>query len=362
MKKLSKITALLLTLMLTMSALAACGGGGGDTAVSNSEGANAEPNDGMQGIVYAIPEGWQLKDVEPGSFSNYGNLEEPFSLSITATTQDILKDYEGEVKDMTVAEYYKKYYTPDKKSLEKYNTEVNEIKICGVDAYSYERKENGKTISKGANWLKDDVIYQIGIMNNEIEFDDEGNITNDPEGASEKVLADLDYVLASVKEGDGNSIQNTEININGIGNMSFDAPEGYSVTESFDEMITMKKDDGEPYIQISKETEESLAQWEGEDLPKNLKEYYDRGYHEEVEKTKIAGYDGYLDITPSDSEVGDIYTATAYFMTEDSVYEIRMEASEEIWDDEGNIKEGVKPLSDDDIATFKAFVNSFKKK
>lgn len=362
MKKLSKITALLLTLMLTMSALAACGGGGGDTAVSNSEGANAEPNDGMQGIVYAIPEGWQLNDVEAGSYARYKKEGTPFSLSVSATTQDILKEYEGEVKDMTVAEYYKKYYTPDKKSLKKNNTEVNEIKICGVDAYSYETKENGKTISKGANWLKDDVIYQIGIMNNEMEFDDEGNITNDPEGPSDKVLADLDYVMASVKEGDGNGIQNTEIKVDSIGNMSFDTPEGYKVSENFDDMVTMQKDGEEQYIQISRETEESLAQWEGEDLPKNLKEYYDRGYHEEVEKTKIAGYDGYLDITPSDSEVGDIYTATAYFMTEDSVYDIHMQASEEIWDDEGNIKEGVKPLSDDDIATFKAFVNSFKKK
>ena len=363
MKKLSKITAMLLTLMLIMSALAACGGGGGgDAAVSNSEGANAEPNDGMQGIVYAIPEGWQLNNVEPGSVSNYRKEGEPFSLSVSATTQEILNEFEGLEKDMTVAEYYKKYYTPDKKSLKKYNMEVNEIKICGVDGYSYQRKENGKIISKGVDWLKDDVIYQIDIMNNEMDYDDEGNITNEPEGASDKVLADLDYVVASVKEGDGNAIQNTELKIDSIVDMRFDAPEGYKVTESFYNVLNMQKDGGNTVIRINRETEESISEWEGEDIPKSLKEYYKDGKYEGIENTKISGYDGYFDISPSDPDSGDIYQASAKFMTEDAVFVIEMDAAYEIWDDEGNIKEEVKPLTDDDIATFKAFANSFKKK
>ena len=90
----------------------------------------------------------------------------------------------------------------------------------------------------------------------------------------------------------------------------------------------------------------------------SLKDYYNMSLYEGIETTKIAGYDGYINILSDEND--KYYSCNAGFLADDGVYDIYM--SSNAYDDDGNVKEGVEELSEDDLTLFRNFVESIEKK
>ena len=362
--KLMKISALLMVLIMALSLLAACGGSGSSSESGGGEAAEkaaaAEPNDGVQGIVYTVPEGWVKTGCEKGYYSTFEKEGSDFVFNVSATNEEKIKEWgDEEIKNMTIEEYFKKNYSRDDEWVKENNVEVKEIKICDVDAIQGARKTDKGVVSIGADWFFNDVIYSVGIRNKNTEYGEKGKIINDPEGASEQDLADYEFLIASIKPGDGSSLEKIELQVDTVGDFTFEKPEGYIVTTGADSFVDLEKTDSDIKIQINKTIESDFENWSGEDIPKTLKEYYEGGLGEDAEKTEIAGYEGYYTIYHEEN--GETYNARAVFMTEDAVYEGHIDAAEDMWGDEG-IKDGIKPLTDEDIADFKALMSSLKKK
>ena len=64
----------LLVIMLALAmvfAFAACGGGGGGGSDAPAADSSAEPNAGVSGIVFTVPDDWTLTDVNIGSHGSY---------------------------------------------------------------------------------------------------------------------------------------------------------------------------------------------------------------------------------------------------------------------------------------------------
>ena len=362
MKKLRKTTALLLTLALMMSALAACGGKKAESLSLDNDGVNAEPNTGVQGIVYAVPEGWKQTSVEIGEFSVFSKDDSEYSLNVYSTNQEQLASYDDEeISKMKIGDYYKKYYTPRQEK----NIEAYTVKICDTDA-NYEKRVTDKGCTEAITyWMYDDVIYSFYLVSNDAEIEDEEdeNASQDTAPMSDELLAEYEYVLASIKPGDGSSLQNDEVTVDSLGELSFDTPKGFTGVLSDANFADFEKADGGAIIELSRVSEndlEDLTTAEGE-TPKSVKEYYESNRGEDTESIQIAGRDGYIRL--SKEEDGKIYYGVASFMTDSSAYEIRIDSGDDsIWDDNGNLKKDAVSLTDDEIKAFEDFLKTIKLK
>lgn len=364
MRRKEKIGIIVLSLMLMTSAFAACGGGGsgGESsgASQESENTGAEPNSGIRGIVFAVPEEWTLKSASDYNIS-FEIPDSDFTFSASATSDDVLKD-EGlpdELKSDTMEEFFEKAFKASDEVKKRNNLQQSEMKICDTDAYYTERRtDDGKMMSAGAAWLYDGIIYDLSLGNYEA-YDEQGNFKEGSETLTDDKIEALKAVLVSVKPGDGAAMMSEALKAGFIGSLSFDVPEGYAVKEKADSYLSMEKEGSAAKIHINRIDDESLkalSEADGENYA-TLKDYFDGGQHDESETRKIADCDGYINKYPD--EDGKYYNVLARLTAEDAIYEISMDTDAY---DENGLKADAIALTDDDMAEFEALLDSMKKK
>lgn len=343
------ILALLISLAMIIS-LTACGGGGSEAPAGTEA---AEPNAGLKGIVFSIPDGWTINDVGT-NYANYTSPDSKSTLQVYKTEQSDIDEFEE--TSMSVQEYFDKYHKPTEEELADNELETEDIKACDSAGVLIGRKLGDGYAFKSASWIYDDIIYGLSI-NNFDNYDDNGQIKEDAVALSDEDLAAFDAVLASVKPGDGAAFQ-TGLDVDSLGDISFDAPEDYIVNYAEDKSVQLSNSDSSISLSVRLVDEEAFneMEWEGEGVPANLDEYFESS-KVDAEKTDIAGCEGYISKYPE--EDGNFYDVNASFWLNDVMYEVSMYADAY---DENGLKPDAVPLSDDDMAVFNSFLASMQQK
>lgn len=357
------ITAIITVLTLSLL-LASCGGQKPESMVLDNEGTNAEANSGIQGIVYSVPEGWKQTSTEPGEYSILIKDGSENSINIFATNQEQLSTFDDEViSKMNIRDYYKKVVAPLMTGQKNENVELNTVRICDTDAnYKKEKNDKGYTAAT-TNWLYDDVVYEVYIATWDYEGIDADGTDDIKTELSDEDLADYEYILASIKPGDGKALQSEEVAVDSVGEISFDTPKGFKGAIADAGFADFEKKDGKAIIEVSMTRKEDLKDMASEDAeaPETLKEYYESILDSRAESTKIAGHDGFINISPEEN--GKIYYANAAFLTENAMYSISLDSGDDnLWDEDGNLQDDAVALTDDEIAAFKDFLKTIKMK
>lgn len=347
MKK--SLLAVFMSLAMIVS-LTACGGGGSSEPAAEA----AEPNSGLRGIVFAVPDGWAVEGVGE-NFVSYKTKDSPVTLHVSAMDQDDISGFEDEDSSLTVQEYFDKNYKASDEDIKKYDLEQKDIKVCDTDGLLVSRKVSGGYAYKSAAWMLEDTIYSIGLSNYD-NYDDKGELKDDAVALTSDEEALLDGVLASVKPGDGEALKKQSLNADSVGALSFTAPEGFELTNVGDGFVSFEK--GEVTLNFNRTTEEDFEKWswEGDDAPKSVEEMF-RQNAEWAEAATIAGSDGFIDKTPDEN--GKYYSVSARVMVDGVLYEVNMGTDAY---DENGLKEDAVALTDEDLAAFDAFVASLTKK
>ena len=355
MKK--SLLALVMSMLMILS-LSACGGGSSDSGSGEAAPA-AEPNAGIAGVVFAVPDGWSVSDVGT-NYVNYVNPDSPYELSISTTTQadlDEMQGMDGYKPEATIKEEFEKNYVPNDKSAKKNGYDYENVKICDGDGYiiGYTEKSKGH-YSMSASWVYEDIIYSL-YMSSMDNYDNNGNLTDKavPLTADEEAM--FKGVVASIQPGDGDAYKSSGLATE-IGPFSYTVPEGFTLESASKEFATITKNDSDITLTLNRTDEKTYAEMEMDEKPATLEEYY-KQLAEDSEKTTVAGYEGF--INKSEEEDGSIYGIWATFLAEDGMYDINMDCGD-VYDDNGNVKEGSVPLSEDDIAAFNSVVASINKK
>ncbi len=357
MKK--KLLAIVMMFAMTLF-LAACGGADGVKETTLPE-STAEPNAGVLEVVFAAPEGWTVSDVYPGSTMQFTSPDSAFTLSLSSLTERDISTMEGEDSSLSVQEYFEKYHIPTEETLKDYDGEFSTVKICDTDGLYFKSKRGADGfISIGTSWLYNNVIYSLGMFNPDA-YDDQGNVKEGAVTISDDEIALYETALASVKPGDGTAYSGEAPTEESIGSFTYDIPEGFTASPAdvWENGVTFYKDGSDVTLQLYYTGEDDLDQvtmGNGKN-PTSTEEYFN-SMADWGEATTIAGFKGTIENTPEDD--GTLYFASARFLADDGVYEISMDAN--AWDENGDIKEGAESLSDEDIATFNAFVESVRKK
>lgn len=358
-KRVVKFSSLMMAILMSLSMLTACGGA---TKMSKADipSVDAEPNAGIRGIVYTVPEGWKQINAELGRMAEFGNDDTEYNISIYVTTEEDIKEADGEDKNLSVKEYYDKHFAPPAK-VDKESAENQFIlPICDTEGlYAKLKGDDGNCYSASASWFLEDTIYNVYL--GRWENYDENGLKDDAKPASDSDLAALESLLGSVKAGDGEALQTDKIDVDTIGSLRFELPEGFEVKEVAGDYMTIKKVDGEPQIQFYVTTEDTLNNMTDEDgnSPKTLQEAYEMDKYEGQETYTIAGKEG---LFSANEEEEGIFSAHASVLLDDGIYSVNMFAAEDMWDDNGYRKSDVKPLTDGDIKAFKDLVSSLTQK
>ncbi|MBR7088051.1 MAG: hypothetical protein IKI38_01745 [Mogibacterium sp.] len=355
MKK--KLFVLLIALAMVMS-FAACGGGGSSEEAAAPA---AEPNTGLAGIVFAVPDGWTLTQTDVDNYLQYDPQDSGFLFSANTVDQSDI-DSMGSDEIKTVQDFYEKQFLkmPDTEG-KGYTNEISDIKVCDTDAkYAKAVRDDKTTFEISTNWLMDDVIYSVSVFY-PVDYDENGKPTKeftDFPAMSEDLMKAYDDVIASIQAGDGKSLQPAGLPIDSLDGFSFVAPENYPVTYAEEKSISMNNKENGNTIFLQRVDQEAFENfnWEGEGLPTTLEEYFESGKIDS-ESVEIAGYEGYVNKYPA--EDGKIYDVHAGFMADGVVYEINMYADAY---DENGLKADAVPLSDEDFAVFDGFLASIAKK
>ena len=357
MKKIKKIKSILALMLAAamMVMLAACGGGDGESAAAAEQ---SEPNAGMSGIVYTLPDGWELKGIYGERNVSYSTTEEGFELSVSSTNDEDIKEWgEDDIKD--IDEYYAKYYQkPSNEELEKNNTEAETLTICDTEAGYYKNKNAaGEYALLHTAWMYNGEVYSV-VLSNDDNYDPEtGNLKDDAASISDDVVAKFEDVLASIRPGDGSAFASVPEGANSLGMIEFDIPEGYTPTSVADGYIELKKDGSEAVIRVNRTTAEDVSRIEFDDGQKfdSLESYYEM--FGGTDGTTIAGHEGYLFNYPN--EDGKHYDCSAGFLGDDAIYDFAIGTDAY---DENGLKADAVSLTDEDLAVFDAFVASVRMK
>lgn len=356
-KSIRKLLALTTAVIMVLS-LAACGGG---SSSGGSSEAPAEPNAGVAGIVFSVPEDWTVSGAEQGNYIAF-KANDGYDFGMSAFDENSLKDfneYSDEEDYESVEEYFKSRNTGNEDRLKERGVERTEGEVCGVKSYEYTGKSDNGAAGFGTDFYLDGVYYSV-YLDAENAYDENGVIKKDLPAISDDLQAAYKGVIASIQAGDGDALLSKNLNVNSVGSLSFEVPEGYSVASFSDRYVTLKKDGGAATIHISITDEEDLEWIEDENgnHPESVEaEYKNRTeYADDSDKTTIAGVDGYKYLYPYEDDV--YYDTSAVFMADGVMYDIGM--STDAWDNEGNIKEGAEQLSQDDLAAFDSFLASLK--
>ena len=364
---LKKFSVLLLALVMMMSMLAACGGGSSSSSDSSEsaeapaeeEATAAEPNAGLEGIVFSVPEDWIIQDIVEGHVS-YAIPDSRLVLSVNTMSEDDIKEMPDDRQTETIEEYFEKYSKGTKKDQKKHGFDQEEVKMCDSTGFYNKHKIKGSDDYYGlsASCLSDKIVYQFSYINTEA-YDDQGQVKDDVEPLTDDEIAAFEKVITSVRKGDGAAVLEESIKNGGIGDISYETPEGYSVGFASDRNVSLEKDGSDVSIQISMTKEEDLAELSemGEKKYESLDDYYDLDGVSEEDKTTISGMEGFKQIYPG--EDGKYYNVNARFRDNDAVYGVYMDSNAY---DENGLKEGATSLSDADLETFDAFSASLKQK
>ena len=353
---LKKILALATVLAMALS-LAACGGG---SSSGGSSEAPAEPNSGVAGIVFSVPEDWTVEDASIGEYISYKTGDYYFGVSVI-DEEDLadFKSYDSSITAETVEEYFEQNNTGGEDKLKERGVERSETEVCGGKAYAYKGTNKNGVAGLGTNFLYDGTYYMV-YLDYEKAYDDKGKLRDDIPALSSDLETAYNNVIASIQGGDGDALLSANLNVNSVGSLSFEVPEGYSVASFSDRYVTLKKDGSAATIQISITDEEDLEMIEDENgnHPESVEaEYKSRNeYADDSDKTTIAGFDGYKYMYPYEDDV--YYDVSATFMADGVMYDIGMSTG--AWGNDGNIKEGAEQLSQDDLAAFDSFLASLK--
>lgn len=353
-----KLSAVMVTMIMTVSLLGACGGSSGGSEES------AEPNAGIRGIVLAMPDGW---NVVSGSenYVEFENADSKYHMSLSATNNEDLenlKKYDTDVTASDIQEYFNANIEQEKKNLKKNNAEVSDVKVCGTDGYYFKSKNDKGFVNMSTEWLYEDNSYYFGILYpGGYDYENE-KFKEDIEPLTDDEIAMYEAVVASVKAGDGASYFKKVLDIDSINSYTFELPEGFNVDNFGENYLGAKAEDGEVTLIVNATTNDDLQYLEDENgnHPESLKEWWGNQmkWIEDSEKLEIAGHEGFLNEYPDEN--GKIYNVSASFYDDEYIYNMNMDT--DAWDENGNIKADAKELTKDEIAAFEAFVKSFKAK
>ena len=343
------LLALFVSLAMIVS-LTACGSGSSSEPAAEA----AEPNAGVAGIVFAVPEGWTAESMGT-NYVNFRNPDSEFELSVNVMDEENIADMEGEDSKLSLQEYFDKYCVPTDELAKKNDYEWETVKVCDTDAYAVKHNQKDKgCYSMSADWMYDNSIYNVYISNQD-NFDENG-IKDDIVAVSSAEEQAFNSLLTSVQPGDGAAMMAQNLKADSVGDFSFTAPEGYTLTEVGSDSVAFEKGDAE--LRFSRTTEEDFQSWgwEGDDVPGSLEEMY-KQQSEGMDAATIAGVDGFMCKYPD--EDGKFYSISAGFMYEGATYDIVMATDAY---DENGLKADAVALTDEDIAAFDAFVASIAKK
>ena len=367
---------LLLMMFVIMIALSACGGGAGGESAGGNEDAGAEteaatvaePNSGIGDIVYAIPDGWESSSVATGSYAEYKSGNSEYELYTSITTEETIKEvsyHDAEGNDLGIAniqDYYDKIVIGDPEKNKENNILQEMVKVCGQDgAYNKRQDEKGKNLyGLSTAWVDGTTAYTIGLLRRDNW--DRGNLKEDAVALTEDEIKMYEAVVASVQKGDGDSFAIQNLKADSIGAFSIKTPENFVPTSADERTIQFeKKDNKDIGLSITQITEEDLKtfSYRVDDNPvETLEEYYTH-FIGDGDETNIAGCEAQISKYPDEN---DKYRhVSAVIKTDEAAYEIYM-AVNNMWDDEGNINEDAGELSEEDLATFDAFLEGITKK
>lgn len=361
MKK--KLLVMMLALAMAL-VFAACGGGSGAGAEAEPAAA-AEPNAGVAGIVFAVPDGWTQSNIQPGSYSEFKVPDSEISLIASAFGDKELEEQNKWSEDEPVAsvqEYYDKYYAVDEAKLKEQGVEHSVVKVCDTDA-DYTKYSGGKDgyLELGTNWIADNTIYSVFIVN-QGAFDENGKIRDDATPLGDDLIKAYEGVIASIQKGDGTAFQEEALgeSATSLGSIEFEVPEGYTVSDYNDNFANFVKDGSTVELQVMRTGEDDLDSVTMPDgnQPATLEEYFNMNENDPEDAATIAGCEGYINKYPFEDD--KYYNINAFFLAEDAVYDIYM--GTDCWDENGELIDGAESLSEEDIAAFDAFIASMKKK
>lgn len=196
-----KIVAMIMALSMVMC-FAGCGSGSESTEQNETA---AEPNAGIQGIVYTIPDGWQQTDIVEGSYSLYTNPDSDVEFGVSAVDEDELKIRNEELGEnfKTVQEYYEKGASMSEDELKDLNAEKEAGEVSGTEAtvFKYKKGDEGY-IDIDTSWVYDGVMYDLWIIKADV-YDDNGFVKDDAVVFTDEEQALYDSIMASVAPGDG---------------------------------------------------------------------------------------------------------------------------------------------------------------
>lgn len=183
---------------------AGCGGSSGEAEQKDNV---SEPNAGIDGIVFAVPDGWEEDGSEPDVFLGYKGPNPDLQLGINAVNEAHLNDYGDAGDAKTVQEYYDKYYIISDEDVALGTFDLDAVEVCGVDA-NYVKHKNGDKgyVDLSVQWLYDDVIYDVYLMNQDA-YDENGDVIPDTPVLSDDEIAMFEDFVKSIQPGDGNSFK-----------------------------------------------------------------------------------------------------------------------------------------------------------
>ena len=364
-KQWKKTAALVMTLMLGVSLLSACGSSGSGAGGDGTD-KSAEANAGVRGVVITIPDGWTVSGGQEDGYLSFASEDSDCVLSLSATNSADLeknKEFDDSITTTDINEFYKKNAEEYEKAVKDGRMERSETSICGTDGYYNKSKNEKGYVSLDTVWLLDGNVYQLTFFDPDNgDFENESGIKDDPETLSDEDIAMFEAVMESAKAGDGAAQFKSLMATASIGEYTFTTPEGYKTLNFGENYVTLGKDGGKPQIIMSVTTEEDLKTLEDENgnHPASLEEEWknrNQGLAEE-DKTEIAGKEGFVADYPDEN--GKKYNIWAGFFGDDGIYNIMIDT--DAWGTDGNIKEGAVELTEEDSNTFKDFVKTFKAK
>ena len=360
-KSLRKVLALMASLAMAFS-MAACGGGSSSGGGVEPAEVPAEPNAGVAGVVFSVPEGWTLTSANEGSGVTF-DAGNGFSFGISALNeQDIedMKEYDPDNAAESVEDYFEKQ-NGDDKSLKERGITRSKTEVCGTEAYEYLAESKKGLAGIGTNFLLDDVCYMV-YLDSDNEYDEDGKLKDDAPAMGDELEAQYRGVLGSIKAGDGEALLMDNLTADSIGEITFAIPEGFKLSSLSEGYITMSKPGTDVELSINLTKEEDLQYYTDENgnVPESLEEEYknDTQYNEDEDKATIAGFDGYMQVYPYEDDT--YYDVSAIFLGKEGIYNIMMSTA--AWDDDGEIKDDAESLSKEDIEAFKTFVSGLKAK
>lgn len=365
MKK--KLLVLVMAVAMVL-AFTACGGGSSDSGSGSSEQAPAaEANTGCGGIVYAVPDGWTMTEANPGDYSRYDIPGSEYHLAVSVFNEKSLKDYnewresEGNEVFESIDAYYDQNCNLSDDEFKKRNLEHSTFDVCGTEGI-YTKYSGGKDgfYELGTSWLYDDAVYQM-FMYTDAAYGEDGQLTDEAVPLTDEEIASFEAVLASIQPGDGTPYQKAalEESSKSIGSITYDIPDGYTVSNVSDRIVEFQKEGSEVVIQVSYTDEENLSniEFNGKN-PSSLQELYEMSSYEGMESMTIAGFDGHIDKWTDEDE--KYHNISASFLADDAVYDVYM--GDNAYDNDGNLKADAEGLSEEDLAAFDAFLASLRKK